>query len=105
MRGKYGNMRTVVDGFEFQSKAEAARYSQLKLLQKTGHIRGLELQPAFPVVIGGKKVCTYRADFAYFDREERVVEDVKGCKTPLYKLKKKLVEALYPGVVIREVQA
>ena len=43
------------------------------------------------------------ADFSYFTREKRVVEDVKGYKTSVYKLKKKLVEALFAGVTITEI--
>lgn len=108
-RSKYRNVKSVVDGITFDSKAEAKRYMELKLLERAGEIENLTLQPKFDCIIDAKKVCSYRADFSYFTRtpsglgEKRVVEDVKGYKTSVYKLKKKLVEALYPGVTITEI--
>lgn len=101
---KFGNRKTVIDGITFDSAREARRYCDLRLLQRAGKIRDLELQPRFPCIVNGARVCEYRADFAYHDveRGERVIEDAKGFKTPEYRLKKKLVEALY-GVVIVEV--
>lgn len=106
---KYRNKWTVVDGIKFQSKREAARYTELKLLEKAGEIYYLELQPKFPCFIGNTKICTYVADFKYDDyRPSEIgpptfhIEDVKGVRTPVYRLKKKLVEALY-DVVIEEV--
>ena len=100
---KYRAIKTVVDGITFDSKLEAKRYSELKLLERAGELAGLELQPAFPIDINGIKICTYRGDFAYFKDNGRVIEDCKGFKTPMYRLKKKLVEASYPGVKIQEV--
>ena len=99
---KFGNVRTTVDNIVFDSKAEARRYSELMLLFRAGVIRNLELQPEFPFVLNGKKLFTYRADFAYFEGEKRIVEDVKGVKTPVYRLKKKLIEAVF-NVHITEV--
>jgi len=104
-RGKYGAIKTNVDGITFASKAEAARYVELKALEAAGEINGLELQPKFACVIDGKKVCDYFADFAYFTRKKRVIEDVKGIETAVFRLKKKLVEALYPGVEIEVVKS
>ena len=98
-RHKYGAVKTVVDGITFPSKAEARRYGELQMLG----VRDLELQPKFPVVINGAKICTYIADFAYLEiNGDAVIEDVKGMKTPVYRLKKKLVEALY-GITITEI--
>jgi len=102
-RSKYKAVKTEVDGIVFDSKREAARYMELRLLERAGEIKNLELQPAFKCRIDGKKICTYKADFRYFTAKECVVEDVKGVKTPVYRLKKKLVEALFPGVKIQEV--
>ena len=108
---KYRNIRTKVDGITFASKREAKRYTELKLLERAGEISHLELQPRFPLEVEGEKICVYVADFQYWDHDsERTgalpgrchVEDVKGVRTPVYKLKKKLVEALY-DVVIEEV--
>ena len=100
---KYKAVRTEVDGITFDSKREAARYMELMLLQRAGEIERLELQPKYDCIVNGRKICTYRADFRYFTKESSVVEDVKGMKTAVYRLKKKLVEALYPGVTIQEI--
>lgn len=112
---KYRNQKTTVDNIVFDSKKEAARYEDLKLMVKSRDISDLELQPKFPVVINGKKICTYIADFRYSEPitaiwaneawtagQRIVVEDAKGIKTPVYRLKKKLVEAIY-GIKIQEV--
>jgi hypothetical protein len=96
---KYNAKKTEIDGVIFHSKKEANRYAELKLLM---HARGddkiieIELQPKFPIVVNGKKICTYIADFRIVYADRRIViEDVKGFKTSIYKLKKKLVEAIY----------
>lgn len=106
---KYRAKPTVVDGIRFHSQKEARRYQALRMLLRAGEIQDLRLQPEFPLcpwmsdhsdirVIG-----KYRGDFAYETRAgEVVVEDVKGFKTPLYRWKKKHVEAQY-GITIREV--
>ena len=106
-RNKYNVSRKedrTVDGIVFASKKEAKRYGELKLLELTGAIRDLRLQPKFPCVVNGVKVCDYIADFWYVDSEtgHAVVEDAKGMKTPVYKLKAKLVEAVH-GFEITEV--
>ena len=89
----------------FPSAAEHRRWAALRLAQRYGEIRDLELQPVYPVVINGLKVCEYRADFRYLDRAGvLVVEDVKGEPSPEFMLKKRLVEVLYPGTVIRLVR-
>lgn len=98
---KYGNKKTEIDGFMFDSKREAARYVELKYLESAGLIADLELQPKFPCVVNGKKVCEYRADFKYTQDGQPIIEDVKGFRTKEYRIKKKLVEALY-GIEIKE---
>lgn len=104
---KYGAKPTEVDGIRFASQKEARRYQELKLLEKAGEIIGLELQPEFQLrAKGGEKIGIYRPDFAYFAKARNgttwVIEDVKGFRTPLYRWKKKHVEAQY-GIQIREV--
>lgn len=102
-RPKYGNRRTIVDGINFASAKEARRYGELKLLERAGEITALQLQPRFPLLVAGKKICTYVGDFQYLERNASVVvEDAKGFKTPEYKLKAKLFEAVV-GFPIREV--
>ena len=109
---KYRAIRTMVDGIYFDSNREANRYSELKIMEKAGIINSLKLQPEFKCMVNGKKVCTYKADFEYLMVDDigpqgqigyYIVEDVKGFKTPVYRLKKKLVEACYPGTVIKEI--
>ncbi len=100
---KYRAKPTYVGDVRFHSKKEARRYQELLLLFNAGVIRNLELQPKFDLhAFGGELVGKYIADFVYFEDEERVVEDVKGMKTALYKWKKKHVEAEYK-LQIREV--
>lgn len=114
-RSKYGAVRTTVDGITFDSKREAQRYAELKLLQRAKKIRNLVLQPVFDITVQPHDgigayavVAKYKADFSYltipwdYEPERLIVEDVKGVKTPVYRLKKKLVEALY-GIEITEV--
>lgn len=99
---KYGNRFVIVDDIRFDSAKEAKRYGELKLLEKAGTISGLKLQPKFDMHVNGVCVGYYKADFWYETPEGAVVEDVKGMRTPLYKLKKKIVEAEY-GFEITEI--
>ncbi len=100
---KYRAVKEIVDGFTFASKHEAKRYRELKLLERAGQIRGLELQPRFPLVVNGKKICTYVADFVFHEDNRRIVEDAKGFRTRDYIIKRKLLLALNPGMDHREV--
>lgn len=111
-QSKYKAVKTTVDGITFDSKKEAARYSELKLMEQAGDIRHLILQPRYELsvtfhMLGGESmevpIGYYVADFRYTDRDANtVVEDVKGMKTPMYRWKKRHVEAQY-GIEIREV--
>lgn len=104
--GKFNNRRTTIDGVTFDSIAEAARYRELKFLERAGEIQGLRLQPEYPLHVQGFLVCKYRGDFAYIENGKSVVEDVKSPATctPLYRLKAKLMLAIY-GIRIRETMA
>lgn len=95
-RTKYRNKITCIDGIRFHSKKEASHYLTLKVLEKSKKIWNLKLQVPYVVVVGGKKICTYKADFVYEDKKGTHVVDVKGVRTQIYSLKKKLIEALYP---------
>lgn len=94
-QNKYRAIPTIEDGIRFASKREARRYRELKMAERGGLITNLELQPKFEMVVNGHKICTYRADFVYFEDGIRTVEDSKGHRTQVYKLKKKLMKALY----------
>ena len=98
---KYRNIKTVVDGHLFDSRREATRYAVLKQLEKQGDIQNLTLQPRFMLKVNDVKVADYVGDFAYIEKGVGVVEDVKGMKTPVYQLKKKLMKAIH-GIEVRE---
>lgn len=87
----------MVDGISFPSKAEGARYAELLMLNRGGVITSLDLQPRFVVFDHGDCKIEYVADFAYWDKQRgrRVVEDVKGMKTPEYMLKRKMFLAVF----------
>jgi hypothetical protein len=102
---KYRNKKVDMDGRTFDSKREAARYAELRLLERVGDVTELECQPRFPLIVNGALIATYVADFRYRARDGAVVvEDVKSepTKTPVYRLKAKLVAALH-GIAISEV--
>jgi hypothetical protein len=109
-RHKYGAEPVVIDGIRFASKKEGARYAELKLLEKAREISGLEIQPSFtlqanglPLQYDSGRKAVYRADFAYYchRKVKRVVEDVKGFKTPEYKLKKAILRSM--GIEVVEI--
>lgn len=105
---KYHATRTKVDGITFQSKREARRWQQLRILEAAKQIRNLRRQVPYPIAIVNLEtgeivtVSTYFADFVYEELTgATVIEDAKGVRTETYKLKKRLVEAQY-GVRIHE---
>lgn len=103
---KYKNVKTEVDGILFDSKKEANRYYELKLLEKAGEISDLSRQVPFIIVPKSEygRELKYVADFAYKENGEMVVEDVKSpaSRTPVYMLKKRLIAERY-GIVIKEI--
>lgn len=107
---KYYSRKVIIDEIKFDSKKEGNRYLELKLLLKAGKIRDLELQKKFELQPKYKmnnktiRAISYVADFVYFDvdKKEMIVEDTKGFRTEVYKLKKKLFEYKY-GIEIKEV--
>lgn len=125
MRQKYGNKKITVDGIQFDSKKEATRFQQLRLLERAGKISGLQRQVKYILIPAqrefcneiytrgekkgrckpGKlleKECSYIADFVYYENGKPVVEDTKGFRTEVYKIKRKLMLERY-GIQIREV--
>lgn len=99
---KYHNKKTQIDMYVFDSIAESIRYKQLVLLEKSGYISNLKLQPRFLLQEGFRKNNkTYRkieyvADFMYCQDGQTIIEDVKGKETEVFKLKHKLFEYKYP---------
>ncbi len=101
-RSKYGSRKTEVDGIVFDSLKESRRYVDLRILEHSGEITGLELQPMYQITVNGKKICKYYPDFRYHDRLGKIiVEDCKGVRTGIYRLKKKLMLAVH-GIEILE---
>jgi hypothetical protein len=108
---KYGNKKVIVEGIKFDSKLEAGRYQELRILEWAGEITDLRLQQEFELIPSFRKngktyrKTVYKADFTYFDNRtgKNVVEDTKGYRTTVYKLKKKLFEYRYPDLTIKEV--
>lgn len=103
---KYHAKKTEYNGRTFDSKKEANRAWELDMLKKAGEVVEVEYQPVFECVIDGKKICKYIADFQVTYKDGHVeYEDIKGCKKgcayQLFRLKKKMVEAL-SGVEILE---
>ncbi len=105
-QSKYSAIRTVVDGVTFASRREARVYSELKMRERAGEISELTLQPRYPLTVCGVVVATYVGDFRFYQRGgvdgwTLVVADAKGFKTPMYRLKKKLMHAVH-GIDILE---
>lgn len=101
---KYHAKKTEVEGIVFDSKKEAERYQSLRLLERCGAIKNLKRQIPFLLIeksVYGRAV-KYVADFVYEEDGVEVVEDVKGYKTDVYKLKRRMMAEKY-GIVIREV--
>lgn len=104
-KSKYGNKKVILDEFEFDSKKEANRYFELKVLMLAGEITDLQLQVEYKFEIDGKKIASYIADFVYKKKEVTIVEDVKSTATrkiAVYRLKKKLMKVIN-NIEIKEV--
>lgn len=102
---KYKNQKVTVDGVEFDSKKEARRYCELRLLCKAGEISNLCLQVKYELIPkqDGERAVYYLADFVYRDNDgNEVVEDAKGMRTDVYRIKKKLMLWVH-GIRIKEV--
>ena len=106
---KFGNKKTVIDGYTFDSKGEAKRFKELVLLGRQGLISDLVLQPVYILQNSFKRhnktirKIEYVADFRYKQNGVIVVEDFKGFKTDVYKLKKKMLLFKYPELDFREI--
>ena len=111
MRNKYGNNKVSVNGEKFDSQKEHQRWVILKMMERIGRIKDLQRQVKFVLIPAqrdarGKLLeyeCSYVADFVYYDFDlgQQVVEDAKGMKTDVYKIKKKLMLYVH-GIQIKE---
>jgi hypothetical protein len=116
VKNKFGARKVKADGHTFDSGKEHKRYQELKLLQASGEIHSLELHPKFKFTIDGRPVliksegypkgrqASWSADFRYVcnRRKAVIIEDTKGVRTDIYKLKRALCEAMFPGIIIEE---
>lgn len=102
-RGKYNAKKVVVNGLRFDSQKEYNRWRQLVLLEQAGEIQGLRRQVPYVLIEKSRhgRAIKYIADFCYMEGGKEVVEDAKGFKTDIYKLKKRLMAELY-DIEIRE---
>ena len=112
-KSKYKSVKTEVDGIIFDSKKEAKRYKELRLLEKEGLVSNLKLQVPYllcPAQLGadynGKQITLrremkYIADFVYKVDGVEVINDAKGYRTKEYKQKKNLMKKIY-GIEIYE---
>ncbi|MCR9260754.1 MAG: DUF1064 domain-containing protein [Pseudomonadaceae bacterium] len=113
-KNKFGAQKSESDGIKFDSKAEEKRYHHLKIRERLGEIRDLEVHPRWDLK-GGEyalkirsrrypdgKQCVFTADFKYFDieLEQVVIEDVKGIVTDLMKLRIAAFEMFYGERVV-----
>lgn len=106
---KYHNRKITIDGKTFDSLKEGRRYQELRLMERAGVIKDLQTQVPFKLIPAQKdetgkvieKSVTYYADFAYWENGRYIVEDTKGAKTDVYKLKRKLMLVVH-GIRIRE---
>lgn len=108
---KYHNRKVMVDGIKFDSRKEACRYQDLKLLERVGEITDLRRQVKYVLIPRQKsksgkileRECSYIADFVYRTKEgATVVEDTKGMRTRDYIIKRKLMLYRY-GIRIQEI--
>lgn len=111
MGSKYRNVKTVIDNITFDSRAEARRYAELKLLMDAEIIDNLQVHPRYliddPFTQDGKRygAVYYIPDFVYCERGSTVAEDVKGVRTAVYVLKKRLFIKRYPQIKFMEIEA
>lgn len=106
---KYGSKKTEVDGVTFDSKKEAKRYQELRILEKAGEITDLRRQVKFVLIpsqrIDGRvaeRAVEYKADFVYTQDGQTIVEDTKGFRTKDYIIKRKLMLWVH-GIKINEI--
>ena len=109
---KYRNKRVELDGYTFDSKAEARRYQELRLLHQAGEIHKLVVHPRYtlldPFECKGVRYrsIVYEGDFEYVENSKRICEDVKGKVTAVFALKKKLFVNRYgDSIELRIVEA
>ena len=91
-QSKYHNEKTVIDGKRFDSKKEGGRYAELRLLERAKEVVRFFEQVPFHLTAG----IDYIADFVVLWADGHyTVEDVKGIRTDVYIMKKKIFREKY----------
>lgn len=87
------------EGHLHDSRDEARYCEQLHIELRNGDFTEIKIEPDFDLVIDGKRICSHRPDFliTHHDGSKEVIE-YKGFFTSVWRLKKKLFEALYPHI-------
>lgn len=98
---KFGAQKVELDGHTFDSKSEANRYAQLKLLERAKEIKALGVHPTYYLTVNGTTIGTYKPDFAYYEGGRKIAEDVKGMITPEASLRMRVFMATHPDVELR----
>jgi hypothetical protein len=105
MANKYNARKVKIDGYLFDSRREAERYSELRIMEKAGEIKDLivhpkiELQPGFNYKDKRIKAINYIADFQYYDEHDNIIiEDVKGVETQAFRIKWKMLQYKFRGL-------
>lgn len=110
MANKYNNSKIELDGYTFDSKAEARFYLKLKEQKERGEISGYQCHPRYVLLEPFTKHDVkyrgifYEADFiVHFPNGKSEIIDVKGVRTATYQMKRQLFEDKYPHLSIKEI--
>lgn len=88
--------KTFFNGKVYDSKFESGQAQELELRKRSGDITDYATQVNFPLVVNGYKLGVYIADFVIYHKDgSKEILEAKGFATPVFRLKWKLVEALY----------
>lgn len=97
-QNKYNAKKVRVDGFIFDSKSEAARYTELKFYLRAGLISDLQIHPTYPLIVNGAKIGSFKPDFRYLNENGTLtIEDIKSkaTMTQVSSLRIRVFEAIY----------
>lgn len=102
---KYHAKITVVDNIKFRSKLEAKRWAELRFMERAGLIHDLKHHTRYPFFIDSVYIAFYESDFEYVEKKtgDKIVEDTKGYATDVYKIKRRLMQAIY-GIEVKEIR-
>lgn len=106
-KSKHNNKQIMYDGYKWDSISERDYYIFLKHKKKANAIKDIEVKPMYKLQINGKLICKFYPDFGItYPDGSYVIHDVKGewkgGITAVYSIKKKMLQAMRPELVIRE---